>query len=109
MKKKLIGILVCLMFFTMIPAVAGIAFESETEETGLFDRTTLRGVGLFFRFADGGKTIRFMALRMHYRTTYLGGTKSGLLRAQRLEIPNNFNGYIGKFFIWGSFKGSLDI
>lgn len=109
MKKKVIGILVCMMMLGMIPAAAGLIYETEPEETGIFDKTTLRGIALFIRLTDGGKTLKFFALRMHYRTTSLGGKTSGLLRCTRLSIPNNFNGYIGKCFMFGTFRGSLDI
>ncbi len=109
MKKKLVGILVCLMMVSMIPVAAGMMNDTETQEnSGIFAKTTVRGVVLGLRLADGGNTIKGFALRLHYRQTTLGETKNGVLRLAPIEIPNNFNGYIGKMFIFGTFRGCLD-
>jgi hypothetical protein len=109
MKKKVIGILVCMMLLALIPMAAGMTCEtSQSESTGLLDKTTIRGIVLFPRLKDGGKTVTFLAVRLHYRTTNLGETRTGVLRVAHVEIPNNFNGYMGKFYIFGTFRGALD-
>ena len=112
MKKELIGILICMMMLATIPIVAGIQLDTNpttTETTGPFDKTFIRGIILFPRLASGGKEINFLAVRVHYRTISLVETKEGVLKLQRVTIPNELNGILGKFYIFGTFQGELGI
>ncbi len=111
MKSKAIGILVCMMMLATIPIAAGLNSEvgSKCETTGIFDKTIIRGIVLYPRISQDGKTINFLALRLSFRTIYLDGITHGIVKFQRIQIPNNFKGYFGKFYIIGTFRGSLDI
>ena len=114
MKKKLVGIVICLMMLATILPVTAMATQSakepQTEPAGLFDRTTIRGFVLFKRTADGGSSIQFFALRLHYTTLSLTGEReSGVIQFQPIKIPNTLSGFYGKFYIIASFRGSLDI
>jgi len=118
MKKKVIGILVCMMLMAMIPVAAGLNCDTETTETklicnnepgreGLLDYTIIRGVTLFSRSTFGGE-FRFFAVRIHYTTIYIGGVKSGTIILRSITLPSIPNGFIGNFYIMGSFRGNLD-
>jgi len=118
MKKKVIGILVCMMLMAVMPAAAGLNCDTETTETkiifnnepepeGLLDKTIMRGVVLFPRSTFGGE-FRFFALRIHYTTIYMGGIKSGTILLRSITLPSIPNGFIGNFYIIGSFRGNLD-
>ena len=120
-KRKIIGILVCMMLMAMIPASTGLSCDTETTETtetksisnnepepeGFFDRTIIRGVVLFPRSTMGGE-FRFLALRIHYTTMYLGGVRSGTIMLRSISLSNIPNGFIGNCYIIGSFRGNLD-
>jgi len=114
MKKKIMSILMATILLAMIPVVAGVT-TTPTEPTpepttGLFDKTTIRGVVLFPRLTAGGQNIRFFALRLHYRTMSLNGEHySGVVFLQPISIPNDFSGFMGKAYIFVTFKGSLNI
>jgi hypothetical protein len=111
MKSKAIGILVCMMMLATIPIAAGLNCEigSKCGTTGIFNKTIIRGIVLYPRISQDGKTINFLALRLSFRTIYLDGITHGLVKFQRIQIPNNFKGYFGNFYIFGTFRGSLDI
>jgi hypothetical protein len=110
MKSKIVGILICMMLLAVVPIAAGIELNKEPQKdpAGLFDRTTVRGLVLFKRTAQGGDTIKFFALRLHYRTISLNGEReSGIIMFQPVSIPNTMTGYYGHFFIMASFRGTL--
>jgi hypothetical protein len=110
MKRKLVGIMVSVMMLvTLLPITAlatTIASEPQTSTSGLLGRTTIRGIVLFKRTSDGGKTYHFFAIRLHYSTISITGERSsGILRMQPVEIPSSFTGYIGHMYIFVSFRG----
>ena len=130
MKKKIVGILTCMMLMVIIPGAAGLNYDADTTEetnlicddvleetnlicddepepTGILDRTIIRGVVLFPRSTFGGE-FRFFAARIHYTTIYLGGIKSGTIMLRSITLPSIPNGFIGNFYIMGSFRGNLD-
>jgi hypothetical protein len=96
---------------TTIPTVAGLNFnfESKCEITDVVARTTVRGIILFPRISQDGKTINFLAIRISFRTIRPDGIIHGIEKLHRFQIPKNFNGYLGKYFIYGSFMGCLEI
>jgi len=118
MKKKVIGILVCMMLMAMIPVAAGLNYDTETTETkficnnepepeSILDYTIIRGVVLSPRSTFGGD-FRFFAVRIHYITIYLGGIKTGTIILRSITLPSIPNGFVGNFYILGSFRGNLD-
>ena len=108
MIKKLIPITAIFILIMSTPLISATIIETETRDTtGIFDRSIIRGVVLFPRISDGGQSIRFFAVRLHYRTMNLLGTTSGVIRLRPIEIPNNLIGYIGSAYIIGYFKGSV--
>ncbi len=111
MKSKVVGILVCMMMLATIPIAAGLNSEVgyECGTTGIFDKTIIRGIVLFPKVSQDGKTINFLALRLSFRTIEPDGITYGVVKLHRFQIPNNFKGYLGNFYIFGSFRGSLDI
>jgi len=113
MKKKIMSILMATILLAVVPVVAGVSTtptEPTPEPTGLFDKTTIRGVVLFPRLTAGGQNIRFFALRLHYRTISLNGEHySGVVFMQPIQIPNDFSGFMGKAYIFVNFRGSLNL
>jgi hypothetical protein len=110
MKKKTIGIFLCLMMMAAIPAAAGLCVETEQPDegqTGVLDKTIIRGIVLFPRSSVGGK-FSFFALRIHYTTIGIGGLTSGTLKLRRINLPTNPHGYVGKCFVYLTFRGNLD-
>ena len=118
MKKKIIGILVCIMLMAMIPVAAGLNCETQTTEIksisdngpepeGLLDRTIIRGIVMFPRATRDGD-FKFFAIRLHYTTIALGEVKTGSILLRSITLPNVPNGLIGNFYILCSFRGNLD-
>jgi hypothetical protein len=110
MKNKLAGILICVMMLvTILPITAlatTIASEPQTTAGGLLGHTTVHGFVLFKRTSDGGKTVHFFAIRLHYSTISVSGERSsGIIRMEPIEIPSSINGYLGHLYIFGSFRG----
>jgi len=114
MKKKLVGIIVCVMMLATILPLTAMAQQATTEPqkdpAGLFDHTFIRGFVMFKRIADEGNSVRFYALRLHYFTVSLNGEhESGVLRMQPITIPNTLTGFYGKHYIVASFRGNLGL
>ncbi len=118
MKKKVIGILVCMMLMAMIPAAAGLNLDIQETETniicdndpeneGILDHTMIRGIVMFPRATRNGD-FKFFAIRLHYTTIALGGVKTGSILLRSVTLPNIPNGFIGNLYLIGSFRGNLD-
>lgn len=108
MKKNLLIITFIFALILTTPLISATSTQVETKETtGIFDRTIIRGVVLFPRISDGGQSIRFFALRIHYRTINLLGTTAGVIRLRPVEIPNNLVGYLGSAYVFGYFRGAI--
>ncbi len=118
MKKKIMGILVCMMLMAMIPAAAGlncdiqvteknVDFDNDPETEGILDHTTIRGIVLFPRATRSGD-FKFFAIRLHYTTFALGGIKTGSILLRSITLSDIPNGFIGNFYVMGTFKGNLD-
>jgi hypothetical protein len=108
MNKKIVGILICMLMLSTIPVVAGIHGDTETTtgSDGLLGRTVVRGVILGSHSTD--RTTSFFALRVHYTTYSLfGQPESGFLILKRVTFTGQFIGYLGKFYIAGTFRGSV--
>ena len=83
MKSKLVGIMMCMMLVAAVPLTAGaiIPKNQTSQPVNLFDTTIVHGIVLFKRVADGGKNLRFFALRIEYLTISAHGDhKSGVIK-----------------------------
>lgn len=111
MKSKVVGVLVCMMMLATIPIAAGLNCKvgSKCETTDIIAKTTIRGIVLFPRISQDGKTINFLAIRLAFRTIKPDGITHGMVKLHRFQIPKNFNGYLGNYYIFGSFIGCLSI
>jgi len=110
MNLKIVGIFVCIMILTTIPVAAGMKFKTaqREESTALFGKTIIRGLALFPRITKTGNIILF-AIRLSFKTFSIEGLTRGVIKLQQLEIPKNFNGYFGRFYIYGTFIGTLNL
>jgi len=110
MKKQVIGILVCMMLMAMIPVAAGLNLNTnpDTEPVGIGkELIILRGVGTGFRTGVAGKVI-FFGVRVHYTAIGLQGVRRGVLRLQRITLPDAPNGIITNSFICVMLRGHID-
>lgn len=114
MKKALIGILVSVMMLvTVIPltAVATI-FRQESDPTTseIFGHTTIRGFAIYLGRSAMGRTTHIFALRLHFSTITPSGENSiGIIRMRPIDIPTQVIGYHGHFYIFASFRGTLNV
>lgn len=110
-KKKIIGLLVCMLVLMTIPLAAGIEITPEPEEEPVqLGSTVLRGIITKPRLTVGGHYITFRALRLHYRVRSLGETKSGLLRGfQKITVSTDFMGFLGNHYVLARFSEAADI
>ncbi len=110
MNLKIIELLILITMLTTVPIIQGLELGIiEREKSELTSgKTFIRGVVMLPRITVDGK-INFYALRLAYKTINLQGLTWGNLKFQHVQIPKNFNGYFGKFFIFGTFYGKLII
>ena len=110
MKKKVIGILVCMMLMAVIPAAAGLNVNTEpdTGTTGLVkERIIMRGIILNPHTTRGGD-FAFYGLRVHYMSVGPQGIKSGVVHLQRITLAASPNGLITNGFLLITFRGRID-
>ncbi|MCK5458283.1 MAG: hypothetical protein KAI20_00200, partial [Thermoplasmatales archaeon] len=74
-KRKVLGIFICVLMLATIPLAAGMAVDSEPNdpETTDIGRTIIRGFGYNYRATGLGH--KFFALRIHY-TEITGTTRT---------------------------------
>jgi hypothetical protein len=99
----------CTLLLAAIPMAAGITIpkDDKSQPSNLLDVTILRGIVLFKRATDNGKTLQFFALRVHYTTIGISGFKSGVLKLRPLSIPNSLRGMYIRFYIFAIFHGDV--
>jgi len=109
MNLKIIELLVLITMLTVLPIVQGLDLgdKIQVESTLTHGKTFIRGVALFPRISKDGN-INFYAIHLYYKTLNLQGLTRGLIVFHHVEIPKNFNGYFGKFYIVGEFFGNLN-
>ena len=118
MKKKVIGILVCIMLMAVIPTAAGMNCDTKTkaiandgpdsETEGLLkDKIILRGIVFNPHTTIGGK-FAFIGVRVHYTAIGVQGIRRGILNMQRITLPDTPNGLITNGYMIVSFKGDIE-
>ena len=110
MKLKILGILISLMILTTIPIAAGMNIDiaQQKKSTALLGKTYIRGIVLFPRISKDGNILLF-AIRLSFKTFSYEGLTRGVIKLQQLQIPKNFNGFFGRFYIYGTFIGTLNL
>jgi hypothetical protein len=115
-KRKILGILICVLMLTTIPLAAGMTVDSEPDdpETTDIGRTIIRG--FVFNYKPSGFGHKFFALRIHYieitgttRTTGVVIMKQCIVGRER-NIGFNWCGPVGFFgYMFAStFRGGID-
>ena len=110
MKKKVIGILVCMMLMAVIPAAAGLNCNTEPEvgtEGIVKERIIMRGLIVNPHTTFGGK-FAFIGIRVHYTAIGIQGVRRGILHMQRITLPDTPNGIITNGYMLISFRGHID-
>ena len=105
MKKKIIGIALCVLLLAVIPTAAGLNIHCEKDTGDLSEptpilpqRIVMRGIILNPHTTFGGQ-FAFFALRVTYKSFGLQGMRTGTLFMKRVvleEPPNGLitNGYL---------------
>ena len=105
--KKILAIMMCMLVTALIPAAAGMTqkIDPQNSQIGI---TTITGIVTKPRVGDGGATLSFRCILVHYFTVGIGQSSSGnLFMLQKLTFPNHFTGYIRNHFVAGRFPGYL--
>jgi hypothetical protein len=103
--------LMCVMLVAAVPIAAGVTIHKgkTSQPTNLFDTTVLHGIVLFKRVVDGGKNIRFFAIRIQYVTVSADGDhRTGVIKLRPIVIPDSMRGYYRNFFLVAVFHGTVD-
>jgi len=115
-KRKIIGVLICMLLLTTIPLAAGMTIEKETEPEeepeGIFGITIIRG--FVANVKQRGTDITFRAIRLHYLTISVMEKSIGVLHFEKCRV-NNFiferrwdMGPLGTFsWIFGIVRGDI--
>ena len=121
MKKKVIGILVCIMLMAVIPTAAGLNCDTQAKEAKILsddnpdsetegllkDRIILRGIVFNPHTTFGGK-FAFFGVRVHYTAIGLEGVRTGSILLKRVTLPADPNGFIGNTYICVTLRARLD-
>lgn len=90
-KRKVIGIFICMLLLTTIPLAAGMTVEKEEPEEeplqGIFGLTIIRG--FISNVKQRGTDITFRAIRLHYTTISGMERGMGVLRFEKCRV-NDF-------------------
>ncbi len=115
-KRKILGIFICVLMLAIIPLTAGMTVDSEPDnpETTEIGRTIIRGFVLNYRPTGLGH--KFFALRIHYveiiglKRTSGVITMSPVSVGREANIGFNYNGPFGMFgyMLGATFKGGID-
>jgi hypothetical protein len=112
-KRKVLGIFICVLMLATIPLAAGMTLDSEPETTDV-GRTIIRGFVLNYRPTGLGH--KFFALRVHY-TEITGTTRTmGIVTMKTVSVGKEANigfAYVGPAGAFGymfgfTFKGGID-
>jgi len=115
-KRKILGIFICVLMLATIPLAAGMAVDSEPNdpETTEVGRTIIRG--FVFNYRPSGFGHKFFALRVHY-IEITGTTRTtGVVTMRPVSVGREANlgfNYCGPFGMFGymfgaTFKGGID-
>jgi hypothetical protein len=112
MKNTLKCIMVSVMMLVTILPITALATtirqQADTESTGIFDHTTVRGFAIYLGMSSSGTITRLFAIRLHYTTVSPSGEIDfGVIRLKRVDIPTKMIGYQGHYYMIGSFRGSV--
>ena len=115
-KRKILGIFICVLMLATIPLAAGMAVDSEPNdpETTEIGRTVIRGI--VFNYRPSGLGHKFFALRIHYtEITGLTRTTGNIAMkpvsvGREANIGFNYMGPAGMFgyMLGATFKGGID-
>ena len=114
-KRKVIGILICMLMLATIPIAAGMTAEPEPD-TGTTDvgRTIVRG--FFLNFKSMGLQNQFFALRIHYTEITGSEYTNGIVRFSRVQVGRLTGGYIREgltgmmgYMALATFKGGIEV
>ena len=106
MKKKMIGLLICLLLVATIPIAAGMTVnDGDNTGTTALKKTFI--IGLITNPVVTGRTITFRALWCHYRV--LGGGQKGTITMQKVIVENQGMFKVKGNTIMGLFDGELII
>jgi hypothetical protein len=108
MKKKIIGIGLCMLLLAMIPVTAGMTIQEEPQPSKI-GWTTLQGFVFGVREVNGGALIVFRCLLVHYVGQGIGQRVTGFrYGGQMMVIPGTFRGAIMPHIIMGWCPGVLE-
>ena len=116
MKRKILGIFICVLMLATIPLAAGMTVDSEPDDPETIDvgRTIIRG--FVFDYRPSGFGHKFFALRIRYVeiTSITRTTGVVIMRpvsvGRETSIGFNWCGPVGFFgYMFGAtFKGGID-
>ena len=114
MKKKIFGLLICILLISTIPLAAGITDEPEKEPGLDVGRVWLRG--LLFRCNRWGNLNHALALRLHYIEFTPSERTMGIITMNHVAFRDS--AYLGRMYeigfglftyIVGVFMGGIEI
>ena len=113
-KKKLLGVFVCMLMLTTIPLAAGMMEDGESPTPDIVGRVWLRG--WLFRRIKSGNVNNAIAIRLHYIEFTPTERTMGIVVLKRVAFRNFL--YLGRMYetplgglvyVCGFFRGGLEI
>lgn len=116
MKKKIIGLLVCMLMLTTIPLAAGITTETEPDKEPTLDVGRVFLKGLLFHKLRKGNVNHAMAIRLFYIEFTPTERAFGWVTLNTVVFKDS--AYLGRMYevglglftyVFGFFEGGLEI
>ena len=116
-KRKILGIFICVLMLATIPLAAGMTEDSEPNDpqTTELGRTIIRG--FVFNYRPTGLGHKFFALRIHYTEITARTRTTGIVIMRPISVGREanigfnycgpFGGMFGYMFAF-TFKGGID-
>ena len=81
--------------------------KPETKPVG-FSWTFVRGIITRPDYFNGGNTVTFRAINVHYKTHSFGVAREGVFRAlQKIILPNDYIGILNHHYVFAKFNGLM--
>jgi hypothetical protein len=103
MKKKMIGLLICMLFIATIPMAAGMEISDDDDTTGTTALKKTFMWGMIINPTITSRTITFRAIWVHFRV--FGGGYTGKIVGKRVIVENQGIFKLNPPFIIGLFDG----
>ena len=111
MKKIFAYIAISMLLLMLIPITSGMSTNQKPETKPLgVNWAFVRGIITRPDYFNGGNSVTFRAIYVHYKTHGFGISKEGVLHGlQKIVLPNDYIGILNHHNVFAKFNGRMEI